>query len=105
MLKPNILLTRVNTDMLLRLTTATIFFLPMTFITGYFGMNIEDFPAIRHNETYFWIIAIPVIFVTMVILMKDNIGRWFTKHVQRRGIKQSRKGRLAQEAALLKRSL
>ena len=68
-------------------------------------MNIVDFPAIEHSESYFWIIAIPVVIVTMIILMRDVLKWWFSKVVQRRGIQQSRRGRLSREAALLKRPL
>lgn len=82
-----------------QLTVVTIVFLPMTFLTGYFGMNIQPFPALHHGESYFWIIAIPVAFVTIVFLMRDILKWWFIRVVQRRGISRSRKSRLKKEAA------
>ncbi|CAG8981172.1 hypothetical protein HYALB_00013584 [Hymenoscyphus albidus] len=81
-----------------QLTVVTIIFLPLTFLTGYFGMNIEDFPAIQHSESYFWTIALPVAFVTTVFLMRDFLRWWFVKIIQRRGISKSRKHRLNREA-------
>lgn len=82
-----------------QLTVVTIIFLPMTFLTGYFGMNITDFPSIHHKESYFWIIALPVAFVTTIFLMRDMLSWWFVKVMQRRGISRSRKTRLNSEAA------
>jgi Mg2+ and Co2+ transporter CorA len=83
-----------------QLTVVTIIFLPLTFLTGYFGMNIKDFPGIsRITESSFWGIALPVVFVVAVFLMRDIISWWFIKVVQRRGISRSRKTRLHKEAA------
>ncbi|KAK2627363.1 hypothetical protein QTJ16_003329 [Diplocarpon rosae] len=85
-------------ETLKQLTNITIIFLPMTFLTGYFGMNIEPFPALTHGESYFWIIAVPVAIVTCLFLMRDGLKRWSLKVIQRRGISRSRKGRLEREA-------
>lgn len=81
-----------------QLTVVTIIFLPMSFLTGYFGMNFTDFWSIHHPESYFWKIAIPVAFATTMFLMRDMLRWWFLKVVQRRGISRSRKGRLSREA-------
>lgn len=92
-------------ERLKQLTVVTIIFLPLTFLTGYFGMNITPFPALEHGESYFWKIAVPVGFATTVFLMRDFLAWWFKKSWQRRGINQSRKGRKNREAARRKRSV
>ncbi|KAF4633833.1 hypothetical protein G7Y89_g4281 [Cudoniella acicularis] len=60
-----------------QLTVVTITFLPLTFLTGYFGMNLHTFYSLDNGEGYFWSIAIPVAFVTTVFLMKDMLKWWF----------------------------
>ena len=80
-----------------QLTIVTIIFLPLTFITGYFGMNITNFPSIHHNEYYFWIVAAPVGVAVALFLMRDIIKWYFTRLVQRRLISKNRKGRLLRE--------
>lgn len=81
-----------------QLTTVTIIFLPMTFITGYYGMNFHDFGSLNNNEAYFWSIAAPVAIGTILLLMRSIIYRWFVKTVQRRGISKNRRQRLKREA-------
>lgn len=81
-----------------QLTVVTIIFLPMTFITGYFGMNINYFPSLLTiTEPLFWAIAIPVGIATCIFLMRDMLWRWGVKTMQRRGITKSRKGRMKRE--------
>ncbi|KAA8569007.1 hypothetical protein EYC84_007975 [Monilinia fructicola] len=81
-----------------QLTIVTIIFLPLSFLTGYFGMNFTDMPSIEHNETYFWQIALPVAFVVILFLMRDMIIWWLKRTIQRRGISRSRKGRERRES-------
>ncbi|OAQ97903.1 hypothetical protein LLEC1_04569, partial [Akanthomyces lecanii] len=76
-----------------QLTTVTIIFLPLTFITGFFGQNFEEFPEIKKGIWYFWACAVPTVIATILILMREMIYNWGASVVQRKKIMSIRKKR------------
>ncbi|KAE9974275.1 hypothetical protein BLS_003213 [Venturia inaequalis] len=79
------------------LTTVTIFFLPLTFLTGYFGMNFEKFDAIKHSDAYFWQITAPVMFATICVLLHPTLSRWFKRKGQQWWIFRQKRARGVQQ--------
>ena len=50
-------------------------FLPITFITGVFGMNVAGLPGVG-NETAFWIVIAVMLVVSIGALFLLRIWRW-----------------------------
>lgn len=69
------------------LAVVTVFFAPLTFISGYFGMNFSSGAGLAHPFAFFWIVAAPSLvgFMLLVfgVMLWDNIRDW----LNRRGVK------------------
>lgn len=62
-------ITASQNESLRKLTLVSSFFLPLTFLTSYFGMNFESMPSVNdQSEVFFWLIATPVMFGTLLLL-------------------------------------
>lgn len=83
-----------------QLTLVTVFFMPLTFVAGYFGMNFDDFSAIKNSDAYFWYIAAPVAIFTSAWLLRDIIVRKFVKAARKRDIRVAKKKRRKMEENL-----
>jgi Mg2+ and Co2+ transporter CorA len=77
-------ITAYQNETMKKLTGTTIMFLPLTFVTGYFGMNLTDFPSLENNESFFWAIATPVALGTALLLGWGKFWRRIVRIWQRR---------------------
>lgn len=58
-----------GSDYMKMLSLVSVVFLPLTFLTGYFGMNFKTFAMLDHDVGYYWLVAAPAaaILTTMVM--------------------------------------
>ncbi|KAK0620585.1 hypothetical protein B0T14DRAFT_604152 [Immersiella caudata] len=62
-------------------TIVTVFFLPMTFVSGFFGMNTADIRDVDATQYLYWSIAVPVTLVVLTFAFVygyrgDEIDDW-----------------------------
>ncbi|KLO20175.1 hypothetical protein SCHPADRAFT_934778 [Schizopora paradoxa] len=76
-------------DTMKRLTYVTIVCLPLTLLSGYFGMNFGVFWSVSNNsDLYYWEIAVPMMVIVALILMcSDFVERsWIALNARKVGI-------------------
>ncbi|KAI0756135.1 hypothetical protein C8Q80DRAFT_1264232 [Daedaleopsis nitida] len=82
-------------EVMRRLTLATIIFLPLTLLTGYFGMNFDPMWSVQQNsDLLFWEIAIPVMLVVIPAFMLNDLkrlGHYLDKRMRSRKINKAYK--------------
>lgn len=81
-------------EVMRRLTLATIIFLPLTLLTGYFGMNFDNMWAIHHGHTdlVFWVIALPLMAIVIPIFLRQDFEKMFhylVKKTRTRAVKKT----------------
>ncbi|KAM3522508.1 hypothetical protein NHJ13051_005606 [Beauveria bassiana] len=75
-------------------TIVTLFFLPLSFVSSFFGMNVADIRETKRNQPLFWSIALPVTLGVLAIAFLygykwDSMVGWFERLLD--GIRESRK--------------
>lgn len=75
------------------LALVTVFFSPLTFLAGYFGMNFHRFDALDYSDAFFWATGIPVTFVFMMFVSGGIMWRGLRNRVAKLHIRRSRKER------------
>nr|POF18605.1 cobalt/magnesium transport protein cora [Quercus suber] len=75
------------------LAVVTVFFAPLTFISGYFGMNFASGDGLAHPFSFFWVVAIPCLIAFMLIVFATMLWEQIEMFLKKRGIRAHRRSR------------
>jgi len=73
-----------NSKAILVFTVVTIIFLPPSFVTGFFGMNLVGIAGTSSTVMQFWAIAIPLTVGVLVLCMLMAFAGNIKRHIQAR---------------------
>ena len=79
------------------LAVVTVFFAPLTFISGYFGMNFASGSGLAHPFAYFWIVAIPSLVAFMLVVFATMLWDNIRDFIAKRGIRAVRRSRKSRQ--------
>ena len=68
-------------------TGVTIVFLPLSFFTSYYGMNLTDIVNTTHNQGYFWKVCGSIAFLIVLFVVLGAYRHHFRRMVSRRHVK------------------
>ncbi|KAJ7485855.1 magnesium transporter [Mycena latifolia] len=72
-------------EVMRRLMIVTVIFLPLTLLTGYFGMRFSMWSVHGHSDWLFWAIALPIMSVVIPLFVAPDIQR-LVHYVQKRAL-------------------
>ncbi|TKA23199.1 hypothetical protein B0A50_07592 [Salinomyces thailandicus] len=75
------------------LAVVTVFFAPLTFISGYFGMNFAGGKGLLHAFSFFWVVAIPSLVGFMLVVFVTMLWDHIRDFLAKRGIRATRRSR------------
>ncbi|KAJ7923388.1 magnesium transporter [Mycena leptocephala] len=76
-------------EIMRRLMLVTVIFLPLTLLTGYFGMNFDNMWSVKHGhgDWIYWAIALPIMAIVLPLFLAPDIQR-MVHHVRKQMLTQ-----------------
>lgn len=77
------------------LALVTVFYAPLTVVSGYFGMNFASGAGLKHDFSYYFVVAAPVTFGSLMVVFLfvnwDGMAEWVEKKWRRRQRREKRR--------------